>query len=149
MRCSGPYTRVFFDRKDAKACRRLAEGLAGLGFEVADFRLPGGDGRLDDLSFDLDLREPLPAQVLWAVRMAKFLGPKKLFGRSHVYEATLRRAGPEDAEPWQGHLFSLSLPDLTDKVLKTLPLLVSGRSVESLIRREEAHEVRIELCNGL
>jgi hypothetical protein len=149
MRCSGPYTRVFFDRKDAKACRRLAEGVASLGFEVADFRPPAGDGRIDDLSFDLNLREPPPAEVLWAVRLAKFLGPRKLFGRSHVYEVTLRRAGPEDAEPWQGHLFSLSLPDLVGKVLKTMPLLVAGRAADSLVGREEAHEVRIELCNGL
>ncbi|MEO5335508.1 MAG: hypothetical protein H7841_01245 [Magnetospirillum sp. WYHS-4] len=147
MRCSGPYTRVYFGAKEAKPCRRLAEGLAGMGFEVAPWRAPAGDGRSEDLAVDIDLREPLPAQVLWTVRLAKFLGPRKLFGRSHVYEATLRRAGPEDVTPWQGHLFSLDLKDLADRVLKTLPLLVAGRAADSLVGRDEAHEVRIEMCN--
>lgn len=148
MRCSGPYTRVFFDAKDAKSCRRLAEALAGMGFEVAPWRPPDGDGRLDDLAFDLDLREPPPAEVLWAVRLAKYLGPKKLLGNSHVYEATLRRMGPDMPEPWQGHLFSLDLKDLAKRVVDVLPLLVAGRGFEKLVPREEAHEVRVELCHG-
>jgi len=56
MRCTGPYTRVLFDRSDAKTARALIEVLDALGHTLEVRHLPQGTSGLDDFALDVDLR---------------------------------------------------------------------------------------------
>lgn len=142
--CAGPYTRVFFEEKEANNCRRLAESLGQAAMTVGRVHLPRGRGGLDDLACDIDFTEPGGAS--WRLSLAKFLGPKKLLGHGHVFEATLMREAADGRR--QGHLFATRLSTLADDVLAALPPFAAGEEVEDLVAREEAHEVRILMCAG-
>jgi len=146
--CAGPYTRVFFDKSDANACERLVTDLAGQG-TVERSVIPRGRGGLDDFSCDIDFYRADNPDTVWWLRLSKLLGPKKLLRQTHIFEAALIRNTPEEEEPWQGHLFASSLSELLAALAEALPRTAKGAPVDGLITKDEAHDVRIELCNGL
>lgn len=150
MQCSGPYTRVFLDKRDARECQRLIGLLEDGNFLVEDVRLPSGNGRTDDFAFDVTLHGPGDDDSTWSLGLAKFLGPKGLLRRTHIYELTIKRpSAPEAAEEaWQGHLFATRLGDLTASLPDNLAGLAIGETIYGLVPRDEAHEVRIDLCTG-
>ena len=148
MRCTGPYTRVFLDKKDARQCRALLEAMESKGLALSHVKVPEGRGHSEDFVFSVEVRETDHAGIAWKLGLAKFLGPKKLFRQSHVYEATLTRIGPEGSPPWQGHLFDAKPAPLFDRLLADWPRLAAGESVDGLFERDEAHEERILLCNA-
>lgn len=137
--CAGPYTRVFFDPDDAAGIKRLAGALADKGWRAARLSLPRGRGGIDDLSCDMTFEDGA------VVRVAKFLGPQKLFRQTHVYEIFVQ----VDDAGTGGSLFAPRLEPLIKKFLTNLPDLVAGHPVADLVAQEDAHEVRIELCNDL
>lgn len=137
--CAGPYTRVFFDSRDAGRLQGLADALAGGGWDMERSSLPRGRGGMDDLSCEMYFVDGTQ------IRAAKFLGPKGLMKQRHVYELDV--APPADAE--RRHLFGDNLSDLIDRFLTEREALRAGEPVEGAIAGAEAHETRIELCNGL
>ena len=145
--CSGPYTRVFFEEKDAARCETLADRLKGAGLVIDDARLPPGDAGLDDLACDLYFHHPERPDEAWVLRLAKFLGPKRLLRYTHVYEATLQRPSASEAEAFQGHLYADDLSRLGKTVLAAWPVLREGGTVDGLVAKEDSHVMRITLCN--
>ncbi len=147
--CSGPYTRVFFEDKDAARCIRLRDDLAGRGLLIGDVRLPPGDGGLDDLACDIALRDPSVPDIAWTLRIAKFLGPRRMLRQTHVYELTVQRSDPGESEiSWQGHLYADSLDTLCGRLVGVWDDLASGRAVEGTVAKEDSHLTRIALCNA-
>lgn len=147
--CSGPYTRVFLDKRDAAECRTLAETLSDSGHAIDRATLPKGAGLLDDFTCDLFFRHPETATTAWVVRLAKYLGPRKLLRQTHVYEITVQKTEPDTDQPWQGHLFGSSLEEVRERFVNVLPRLARSEKVEGVVPHAEAHETRIELCNDL
>ncbi|CCQ75208.1 hypothetical protein [Magnetospira sp. QH-2] len=146
--CAGPYTRVFFEEKDAARCQKLASSLSDHGLEAADLRLPPGDAGLDDLACDIVFRDPETPGESWTLRVAKFLGPKKMLRWTHVYEVTLQRRGDDDDDTaWQGHLYADKLDRLFKRLWEAYPLIKHGRPVADLVAPEDSHMTRIDLCN--
>lgn len=149
MRCAGPYTRVFLDKKDASACRKLLDTLGPLGLEVTEALVPEGNGRTEDFVFSAKARG-LGGE--WTLGLGKFLGPKKLLRQTHIYEITLDRSAAgenaEDDEPWRGHLFDTGLSPLFARLATDWPHLAAGKPLEEWVPRDEAHEHRIDLCVG-
>lgn len=137
--CAGPYTRVFFNARDAAAIRDLADALLVSGLKPERMALPPGRGAIDDLSCDMVFDGGL------TVRLSKFLGPKKLFRQTHIYEIDFQN----DANKVRGHLFDVSLKGLVKAFLDQQTDCVAGILRDGITVGAEAHERRIELCNGL
>ncbi|GAB6051333.1 hypothetical protein JCM17960_01530 [Magnetospira thiophila] len=147
--CAGPYTRVFFEEKDAARCQKLADSLPGHGLTATDSRLPPGDAGLDDLACDIFFSDPETPGEVWVLRVAKFLGPRKLLGWTNVYEVTLQRKpiGADDSDPWQGHLYATRLDNLFKRLWEAYPDIKRGNPVADLVAKEDSHMMRITLCN--
>ena len=94
MRCTGPYTRVLFDKSEAKAARGVMDGLKAIHPDLTVRHLPQGVNGLEDFALDVDLPAS-EAGGVWEIRAAKYQGPKKLLGRSHIYDAALRHRSPD------------------------------------------------------
>lgn len=145
--CAGPYTRVFFDAADAAAIQGLADGLAARGLRAVRLGLPRGRGGIDDLSCDMAFEGGT------VVRVAKFLGPKKILRQTHVYEIVLQTSddGPQGGPKREGggSLFDARLKPLIARFLGGLADLMAGRAVAGLTAGADAHDTRIALCNDL
>lgn len=149
MRCTGPYTRVFFDKSDARTVRALVQGLRALDLAIAERHVPQGTGGLDDFAFDVDFPDPAGGDATWEFRAAKYQGPKKLIGRTHVYDAGLRRRTADGAVTFEGHVFDTSLKRLGREVERVLPRVLAGERPANVLDRDDAELHRIELCTGL
>jgi hypothetical protein len=137
--CTGPYTRVFFDARDARALDGLARALAADGWRTERVTLPDGRGGIDDLSCEMTFADG------WTVRAAKFLGPRGLLKRRHVYELDVTPPAGADRR----HFFGPDLGDLIARFLDNRAALADGAPVAAAVDGADAHERRIELCNGL
>lgn len=156
MRCTGPYTRVLFEASDAKSARALADGVRALGLALQVRHLPEGLDGLEDFALDLDFPAPggpsdgSPSDgSTWELRCAKFLGPKKLLGHSHVYEVALRHRAHGGDIVWEGYLFATDLRALAKDLAATLPRVLAGERPGHVLDRDDAQLHRIELCTGV
>lgn len=147
MRCTGPYTRVLFDKSEAKSARGFMDGLKALHADLNVRHLPQGVNGLEDFALDADVPATQDGGV-WEVRAAKYQGPKKLFGRIHIYDAALRHRSPDGQIQWEGYLFAASLKALGQAVAAALPDLQNGTIPPTLLDRDDAEIHRIELCTG-
>ncbi len=144
MKCTGPYTRVFFEKAEIPHCQALLDGLVGQGMAAVKTDIPKRGGTLDDLSCDMDLGH---GDESWTLRLAKYLGPKKMLRQTHVFEATIVKNGP-DGEAWRGHLFDTALDKLVRAAVEAMPVLRKGGEPQGLVPGDEAHEIRILMCAG-
>lgn len=146
MRCTGPYTRVLFDKSDAKAARALIDGLNA--YALAVRHLPQGVDGLEDFALDADFPAPNASCGVWELRAAKYLGPKKMLGRSHVYDAAVRHRDATGVVLWEGYVFAPSLKALGHALTEVLPAILAGNAPDTVLNRDDAEIHRVELCTG-
>lgn len=146
MRCTGPYTRVLFDASDAKAARALVAALKAHAPVVR--HLPQGVNGLEDFALDADFPAPDGSGDVWELRAAKYLGPKKFLGRSHIFDAALRRRDGAGTVHWEGYVFAPSLKALGHALSETVPAVFAGNAPDTVLDRDDAELHRIELCTG-
>lgn len=151
--CTGPYTRVPFTAKDLKPTQVLLQGLAVWKASKTDASVvvresPSGQGGTEDFNLHIEIREAPEQPYLWDVRAAKFIGPKKTFGRSHVYEIAIRKRDERNTAIWEGYLFARKLETLAKHLPADLQSLMEGAPVPNLVPTASAQEKRIQLCTG-
>lgn len=148
MRCTGPYTRVQFTTQDAQKAQALVDGLAALGLTLTVRHLPKGVDGLNDFALDVDLSAAQPDHR-WEVRAAKYLGPKKLLGQTHIFDAALRHRDAQGTILWEGYVFADSLKELNETLKQTVPRVLRGDIPSTILDRDDAELHRIELCTGI
>lgn len=137
--CAGPYTRVFFNARDAEAIQAFADALVADGMEATRLALPRGRGGIDDLSCDMAFADGA------AIRMAKFLGPRRLLMQTHVYEIDF----PVGDDGTRRHLFGDRIAEVIKRFTRHRADLMSGAMLADVVSGPAAHETRIDLCNDL
>ena len=151
--CTGPYTRVPFTANDLKPTQVLLQGLAawknsmsGASLDVRES--PSGQGGTEDFNLHIEIRDTPDHPYLWDVRAAKFIGPKKTFGRSHIYEIAIRKRAAHNAVVWEGYLFARKFETLAKRFPTDLSHIMEGTPVQDLVPAASAQEKRIQLCTG-
>jgi len=151
--CTGPYTRVPFTAKDVEPTQVLLQGLCAWkdtkpGTSVDVQETPSGQGGTEDFNLHIEIRATSTRPYLWDVRAAKFIGPKKTFGRSHIYEIAIRKRDETNTVIWESYLFDEKLENLAKHFPADLCQIMKGAPVQGLIPATSAQEKRLKLCTG-
>jgi len=150
--CTGPYTRIPFARRDLKPAQKLLDGLAQLSARLNVCERPSGDGGTTDFNLHIDIKAPHTPDITWDVRAAKFIGPKKLFRRAHIYEIAVRKRDQDHAVQWEGYLFAYRFKALAQRFPNDLQHLIEGQSgsdfAKDWLPADRAQAERIRLCTG-
>lgn len=147
--CTGPYVRIPFSHADLKPAQHLLDSLRGVGAPVTIRETPSGNGVADNFTLHVDIEDPSDSSCTWDVRAAKFQGPKKMFGRSHVYEIAIRKRDDHNTVVWEGYRFAEKFESLADFFCADFANLLDGVPIESWLPAPAAQEQRIQLCAGL
>lgn len=147
--CTGPYVRVPFSHADLKPAKNLVASIRGVGAPLLIRELPTGDGVADNFALHVDVEDPSVSGCIWDVRAAKFQGPKKMFGRSHVYEIAVRKRNELNAVVWEGYRFAHKFEMLAEYFCADFANLLGGVTLQTWLPATAAQEQRIQLCTGL
>lgn len=146
--CTGPYTRIPFEKRDSKPILRLLDGLRTAGFQPTVKQCPSGNGGSDDFALDLEIVDRSDEEHVWDIRAAKFIGPQKLFVKTNIFEIAIRRRDADNKVVWEGYLFSDRLKTLAKRLPADLRSLIAGESIVDLVDGPNAQDTRIRLCTG-
>ncbi|OEJ67578.1 hypothetical protein [Magnetovibrio blakemorei] len=147
--CTGPYVRVPFSHADLKPAENLVASIRGVGAPLLIREMPTGDGVADNFALHVDIEDPSIPNCIWDVRAAKFQGPKKMFGRRHVYEIAVRKRNEQNTVVWEGYRFTDKFEMLADYFCADFANLLSGVTLKTWLPATTAQEQRIQLCTGL
>ena len=146
--CTGPYTRIPFAREDLKPTQTLLDGLAQTCVALIVRERPSGHGGIADFNLHVDIEDPATPDTRWDVRVAKFIGPKKLFGRVHIYEIAVRKRDQHNTVIWEGYLFADKFKVLAQRFPHDVQRLIEGDGTRDWLPADRAQAERIRLCRG-
>ncbi len=150
--CAGPYTRIPFDRVDLKPTQILLDGLANqlvqANTTLSVRERPSGLGGANDFNLHIDIVDRSAPDTVWDVRAAKFIGPKKFFGRGHIYEIAVRKRDQHNDVIWEGYLFADKFKALAQRFPLDLQHLIHGDIANDWLPADRAQAERIRLCAG-
>jgi len=146
--CAGPYTRIPFDREDIKPTQILLDGLGQTDVTLIVRERPSGHGGANDFNLHIDINDRSAPDTVWDVRAAKFIGPKKLFGRVHIYEVAVRKRDQHNDVIWEGYLFAEKFKALAQRFPPSLQHLIDGNVADDWLPADRAQAERIRLCTG-
>jgi len=146
--CAGPYTRIPFDREDIKPTQILLDGLAHTDVTLTVCERPSGHGGANDFNLHIDINDRSAPDTVWDVRAAKFIGPKKFFGRVHIYEVAVRKRDQHNDVIWEGYLFAEKFKALAQRFPPSLQHLIDGDFADDWLPVDRAQAERIRLCTG-
>jgi len=146
--CAGPYTRIPFDREDIKPTQILLDGLAHTDVTLTVCERPSGHGGANDFNLHIDINDRSAPDTVWDVRAAKFIGPKKFFGRVHIYEVAVRKRDQHNDVIWEGYLFAEKFKALAQRFPPSLQHLIDGDFADDWLPVDCAQAERIRLCTG-
>jgi len=146
--CAGPYTRIPFDREDIKPTQILLDGLAQTDMTLIVRERPSGHGGANDFNLHIDINDRGAPDTVWDVRAAKFIGPKRFFGRGHIYEVAVRKRDQHNDVIWEGYLFAEKFKALAQRFPPSLQHLIDGDFADDWLPADRAQAERIRLCTG-
>ena len=150
--CAGPYARIPFDRVALNPSQILLDGLANQ-LVQADTTLsvrerPSGLGGANDFNLHIDIVDRGAPDTVWDVRAAKFIGPKKFFGRVYIYEIAVRKRDQHNDVIWEVYLFADKFKALAQRFPLNLQHLIHGDFADGWLPADRAQAERIRLCSG-